>query len=189
MFTASLFALALSAVALAVDTTSTVDCVTKFAGILSTNSTSGQKSFTLNSAGQVAYLGTGASPLVVQFQVCQSLQKSNQVPNTQTGRLFVPSEGKCIGTTNNSNAAAPYYTTLVKCGTGVSQRFQVYSNQNNAIYWYGATASDGTFFQGGCGSLGYKAEADGTPVITHTRQQITLECNSKAPFHLNSRAA
>ncbi|KZV93014.1 hypothetical protein EXIGLDRAFT_836018 [Exidia glandulosa HHB12029] len=191
MFAASLFALALSAFAtasLAPRATATVDCVTKFAGILSTNATA-YKSFTLNSAGQVAYLGTGASPLVVQFQVCQSLQKSNQVPNTQTGRLFVPSQGKCIGTTNNSNAAAPYYTTLVKCGTGVSQRFQVYTNQNNAIYWYGATAADGTFFQGGCGKLGYKSNAAGTPVITHTGEQITLECNSNAPFHLTNRAA
>lgn len=99
MFAASLFALALSAFALADDATPTAslapraspttDCITKFAGILSTNATTTQKSFTLNSAGQVAYLGTGTSPLVVQFQVCQSLQKSNQVPNTQTGERVI----------------------------------------------------------------------------------------------------
>ncbi|KZW00961.1 hypothetical protein EXIGLDRAFT_694341 [Exidia glandulosa HHB12029] len=172
----------------------TPDCTTKFAGILSTNATT-RKSFTLNSAGQVAYLGTGTSPLVVQFQQCTSLQKTNQIPNTSNGRLFVPSQGKCIGTTNSGNAAAPYYTTLVKCGNGVSQRFRL-NNQTNAIYWYpyvpiqyGRSADDGTFFQGGCGQLGYKSNNVGTPVITHTGEQITLECSSKSAFFLSNKAA
>ncbi|KZV93022.1 hypothetical protein EXIGLDRAFT_768458 [Exidia glandulosa HHB12029] len=169
--------------------TTTPDCTTKFAGILSTNATTGQKSFTLNSAGQVAYLGTGTSPLVVQFQQCTSLQKTNQIPNTLNGRLFVPSQGKCIGTTNSGNAAAPYYTTLVKCGNGVSQRYRLYKNQNNAIFWYGRSTDDGTFFQGGCGQLGYKSSNTGTPVITHTGQQITLECNSKSGFLLSNKSA
>ncbi|KZV87117.1 hypothetical protein EXIGLDRAFT_697843 [Exidia glandulosa HHB12029] len=173
---------------LAARATTTVDCTTKFAGILSTNATTA-KSFTLNSAGQVAYLGTGTSPLVVQFQQCTSLQKTNQIPNTLNGRLFVPSQGKCIGTTNNANSAAPYYTTLVKCGNGVSQRFRLYKNQNNAISWYGRSTDDGTFFQGGCGQLGYKSNTDGSPIITHTGQQITLECNNKSSFRLTNKAA
>lgn len=42
----------------------------------------------------------------------------------------------------------------------------------------GKTDEEGTDPQGGCGVLGYKASADGTPVITHTNAQITLECMS-----------
>lgn len=93
-----------------------------------------------------------------------------------TGRLFVPGQGKCIAITNQPNPGPPYYTTLATCGTGAAQRFGVFSGTD--LLWVGKTDEEGTDPQGGCGVLGYKASADGTPVITHTNAQITLECMS-----------
>ncbi|EJD34564.1 hypothetical protein AURDEDRAFT_131098 [Auricularia subglabra TFB-10046 SS5] len=172
------------------------DCVTKFAGVLSApltkNSKTTSKSFTLSSKNQVAYLGDGKSPLVVQYQQCASLNSGLPTDTAAAGRLFVPAEGKCISITNQSKSSAPYYTTLSKCGTEYSQRFGVFFNDNNSIYWdlqTGESDEEGTILQGGCGVLGYKAKSDGTPIITHTNEQITLECNSNAAFRIVTTVA
>ncbi|KZV94338.1 hypothetical protein EXIGLDRAFT_835037 [Exidia glandulosa HHB12029] len=167
------------------------DCRTKFAGILSATVTNGNtttyKSFTLSKSNHTAYLGDGNSPLVVQFQQCDSLNEGEPTDTAVAGRLFVPSKGRCIGITNQPNSKGPYYTTLVKCGTGYSERFGVFFNADNAIYFTGNSDEEGTVLQGGCGTLGYKAASNGVPTITHTEQQITLECNSK-PLRLVTAA-
>ncbi|EJD39598.1 hypothetical protein AURDEDRAFT_128214 [Auricularia subglabra TFB-10046 SS5] len=107
-----------------------VDCRTIRAGNLSAKTSGIFKSFYLNDLSQVAFTSNamynGAhEPLVVQFQACQSL-------GLTLGRLFVPSERRCVGVTNTSKKTAPYYTTLVKCGTEASQRFKL---AGEAIYW------------------------------------------------------
>lgn len=180
----SLLTLALATAAFSAPPTKRADpdCTTQFAGVLSApvtkNGKTTYKSFTLSPLLQTAYLGDGKSPLVVQFQSCASLNQDKVPGDTSNiGRLFVPSQGKCIAITNQQNAAPPYYTTLATCdaGAGVAQRFGMFSGSE--LLWIGKTDEEGTQPQGGCGVLGYKAAADGTPVITHTNQQITLECS------------
>ncbi|EJD41973.1 hypothetical protein AURDEDRAFT_115235, partial [Auricularia subglabra TFB-10046 SS5] len=163
------------------------DCTTQYAGVLSApvtkNGVTTFKSFTLSSLGQTAYLGDGKSPLIVQFQHCTSLNL-DQPPGSSAniGRLFVPGQGKCITITNQLNAVPPYYTTLATCGTDAHQRFGVFSGAD--LLWVGKTDEEGTDPQGGCGVLGYKSSVDGTPVITHTNQQITLECTNRHAFRI-----
>ncbi|KZV94337.1 hypothetical protein EXIGLDRAFT_708886 [Exidia glandulosa HHB12029] len=183
--------------ALALAAHATTDCRTALVGILSAeikNATSGStiyKSFTLNSANQTAYVGDGNNPLVVQFEECDSFLQGEAPTGYSVygfplqGRLYVPATGQCIGVTDQSKDIPPYYTTLLKCGSGYSQRFGLYYNHNNGIYFTGNSDPEGCFTQGGCvnGTLGYKALSDGTPNITHTKNQITLECKNK-PFHL-----
>ncbi|KAH7102723.1 hypothetical protein BKA62DRAFT_698601 [Auriculariales sp. MPI-PUGE-AT-0066] len=144
------------------------DCRTIYAGILSAKVGSTLKSFTMNAVDQIAYLGDGNSPLVVQFQVCQSLQAGE--PNTDTiknGRIFVPGKGKCITIVNQQATAPPYYTGLVTCGTTPPEHFTMWTDQG-AIYWYGQATSDGTILQGGCNLLGWAPTTSGAPEHVHS---------------------
>lgn len=57
-------------------------------------------------------------------------------------------------------------------------------SRSDCFIQVGNTDADSGTEQGGCGLLGYKANALGLPTITHTNQQVTLECNGTAPFFL-----
>ncbi|KZV93036.1 hypothetical protein EXIGLDRAFT_749370 [Exidia glandulosa HHB12029] len=167
----------------------TSDCLTRYAGTLAGSVNGTYKAFTLSTANQTAYTGRGESPLVVQFQKCNSLEslEGDNVTSEALifGRVYIPHLKKCISITNQSKTVGPYYTTISSCSTGYAQRFRLNQNERpGAIEWVGNTDPDSGAQQGGCGLLGYKANALGLPTITHTNQQITLECNSTAPFFL-----
>ncbi|KZV93037.1 hypothetical protein EXIGLDRAFT_717686 [Exidia glandulosa HHB12029] len=168
------------------------DCRTKFAGILGAPVFHGAnatvKALTLNTVGQIAYVGDGKSPLVVQFQQCASLNVGLPTDTAVSGRLFVPEKGKCIAVANQAKATGPYYTTLRPCSTEYAQRFGLFFAQNNAIFWTGESDEEGSILQGGCGVLGYECAADGTPVNVHSNKQITLVCDSFKPFWITNQA-
>ncbi|KZV96579.1 hypothetical protein EXIGLDRAFT_765242 [Exidia glandulosa HHB12029] len=193
MFSALLTALVASSSVYGASIVSRQDttCVTRYAGILATSGDS-HMSFSISPRNQIAYIGDGNNPLIVEFQECPALESnpSNGTASgnaTLTGRLYAPHYGKCFAVTNQTNPEPPYYTTLRTCSTAYSQRWRVQSNGN--LFFTGVTDEDGTIEQGGCTQLGYKAGSDGTPVITHTNEQITLECDNKAPFYFATTAA
>ncbi|EJD41970.1 hypothetical protein AURDEDRAFT_153028 [Auricularia subglabra TFB-10046 SS5] len=183
-------ALALASSALA-GINPTPDCTTTFAGILGAPIFQGAnatvKAFTLNSKNQIAYEGDGSRPLVVEFQTCESLNVGLPTDTAVSGRLYVPSQNKCVYITNQSKPAAPYYTGLAPCSTTYAQRFGLFFDQNNAIFWTGESDEEGTILQGGCGVLGYACQADGTP-LRGTGGQITIECDGFKPFWLTTKA-
>ncbi|KAH7102724.1 hypothetical protein BKA62DRAFT_698605 [Auriculariales sp. MPI-PUGE-AT-0066] len=168
------------------------DCRTTYAGILSAKVGNTLKSFTLNSANQVAYLGNGNSPLVVQYQACASLQNGEPPSTYHNGRVYVPAKGKCLTVSNPNAAAPPYYTTLVTCGTTNASPGGFTMSEGN-IYWVGRASSDGTILQGGCNLLGWAPTASHTPDHAHSGNQIALNCNKTTvitdyPFHLSLQA-
>ncbi|KIM84460.1 hypothetical protein PILCRDRAFT_818024 [Piloderma croceum F 1598] len=161
----------------------TPDCSTIFSGYLAANASGAFKSFALNSKGQVAYIGDAKNPMKVEFQECQSLEVGEPHDTQKSGRIYVPSKNKCIAITNQQNAVGPYYTSLDTCNTEYPQRWVLNTANNNAIYWSGDSDEEGTILQGGCGLLGYKSHNRGVPVITHSNNQITVECKG-TPFRL-----
>ncbi|KAF5380168.1 hypothetical protein D9615_006105 [Tricholomella constricta] len=157
-----------------------IDCSTIASGILAANATGVYKAFTLNSKNQVAYLGDGQNPLRVEFQECQSLEVGLPHDIVKAGRVFVPLRSKCIAITNQEAEIGPYYTTLANCGTDYPQRWSLDTGNNNALRWGGKSDEEGTILQGGCGLLGYKSHNKGVPTITHSGNQITIECTGTA---------
>ncbi|GLB39245.1 hypothetical protein LshimejAT787_0604070 [Lyophyllum shimeji] len=162
------------------------DCSPIASGIFAANAAGVYKAFTLNVKDQVAYLGDGQNPLHVEFQECQSLEVGEPHDIAKTGRVYVPSQSKCIGITNQQAPTGPYYTTLVDCGTDYPQRWVLDTGDNNAVRWSGESDEEGTILQGGCGLLGYKSYSNGVPTITHSNHQITIECNGSAFRIVNS---
>ncbi|KAF8067670.1 hypothetical protein FPV67DRAFT_1145758 [Lyophyllum atratum] len=157
-----------------------VDCSPIASGILAANATGVYKAFTLNVKNQVAYLGNGQNPLHVEFQECQSLEVGLPHDIVKAGRVYVPSKSKCIGITNQPAETGPYYTTLVDCNTDYPQRWSLDTGNHNALRWSGKSDEEGTVLQGGCGLLGYKSHSKGVPTITHSNNQITVECSGTA---------
>lgn len=164
------------------------DCSPIASGILAANATGVYKAFTLNLKNQVAYFGDGQNPLRVEFQECQSLEVGLPHDIVKAGRVYVPSKSKCIGITNQQAPTGPYYTTLVDCGTNYPQRWALDTGNNNALRWAGESDEEGTILQGGCGLLGYKSHNKGVPTITHSNNQITIECTGTA-FRMVSSAS
>ncbi|KAF7984556.1 hypothetical protein HWV62_13757 [Athelia sp. TMB] len=124
-------------------------------------------------------------------QECQSLESGEPHDTQKSGVLYVPSKGKCVSITNQSNPKGPYYTTLTTCGKAYAiayaQRWVIDEANSNAIRWSGNSDEEGTILQGGCGLLGYKSHSKGVPTITHSNSQITVECGG-TPFRLAKKA-
>ena len=72
-------------------------------------------------------------------QECQSLESGEPHDTQKSGVLYVPSKGKCVSITNQSNPKGPYYTTLTTCGKAYAiayaQRWVIDEANSNAIRW------------------------------------------------------
>lgn len=155
------------------------DCTPFKSGYLAANVSGVFTSFTLNSFGSISYKGDSKNPLYIQFQACASLQDQGPGKLIETsGRVYVPSKGKCIAISNQADATGPYFTTLLPCDTTPPFRFLIRndSEAKGGMYWRGKTDEEGTDPQGGCGLLGYEAYAQGNPVVTHKTRAIFVTC-------------
>jgi len=164
------------------------DCTTILQGYLAADVAGVYKAFKLNPENQISYRGDGVDPLYVEFQACASL--ADQGPGAEIeepGRIYVPSQDKCISISNQSRELGPYFTSLADCNTLAPERWLVRTNEQNAIYWLGATDEEGTVLQGECGLHGYRTRTGGVPYVNHPTAQIALDCDG-TPFHLADTA-
>lgn len=122
------------------------------------------------------------------------------------GRIYVPSQAKCIAITNQEDDTGPYSTTLASCNTDYPQRWLVRELESNAVYWVGLehmhpsrqqpsdipiqsgeSDEEGSMAQGGCGLLTYESAGDGTPT-THGDSEVSVVCGG-TPFKISDSPA